>query len=956
MKRLRALLVMSLSAAVVLGCGGGGSEQTPAPNDIPAAAVNLPPTALAQIKALIDEKAARTPAQKKISSQLLYAKSGRFAAPKTGFMQKGGPDVGPGEVTEIQSLLEVDANGRVLVDVKGELSGGLEREIETLSGTVVATSAAHNSVRAWMPMASLESLASLSYVSAVRPAFQARTNRADSPHVPLAKLRHSSWPQRAAHVRAAMEQALKAGSPTRLSAPDAATNVGSAQSQGDAAHQADRARKFFNTDGTGVKVGVLSDSDDFKEASIASGDLRPDTVTVPGESGRPGSGEGTAMMEIVQDLAPGAQLFFATAFTSPESFADNIRRLRFEFGCDIIVDDVIYYFESPYQDDIIAQAVRDVTADGALYFSSAGNQGNFSDGFSGTWEGDFKAAGTLATLPAGYTVHNFDFGSDKVISNRIEFSGGPVILHWSDPGTLALPQSANDYDIFILDANLRNVLVAATDVQDGDDLPFEFLGFLIPTGLQVVVARNPGALTRAVRVVNFGGELAIATEGGNYGHSAAHDALAVAAVDAADAVGGVFQGGPTTPVELFSTDGHRRVFYHPNGVRIRGGVTFASGGGEFRLKPDISAADGVATTLPPASGLNPFFGTSAAAPHAAGVAALMKSAVPGNNAFRIRSSMVNTAIDIEGPGHDRDSGPGIVNAMAALQASGAKPAVFLERGTLTQSPATINPGGSGTLTIQLLNNGGANATAVSATLTTSTPDVTVTQGASAYPNLPAGGSGSNVTPYAFTVGAAVPCGTLLQFTLTATYTGNGTKPVAFSLTVQTGAAGAPVVSSYTGPRVAIPDNNVAGVNVPLPVVGVGSLAKMVFSIDGTTCTSASGATTVGLDHTWVGDLVARLTSPGGTAVTLFSQPGGAGNSGNNFCQTVLDDAAASSIQNITVAQNPYTGSFRPATPLAALIGQNADGVWTLNVSDRASLDTGGVRAFSLRASPFVCGP
>ena len=956
MKRLRALLVMSASAAMVLGCGGGGSEEPPAPTDVPAAAVSLPPTAVAQIKALIEEKAARTPAQKKISSQLLYAKSGRFAAPKPGLVQKGGPDIGPGQVNEIQNLLEIDADGRVLVDVKGDLGGGLEREIETLNGTVVATSAAYNSVRAWMPLANLEPLASLSYVSAVRPAFQARTNRADPPTVPLAKLRDSSWPQRVAKVRAAMEQTLKGGAARLAATDDAATNVGSAQSAGDAAHQADRARKFFNTDGTGVKVGVLSDSDDFKENSIALGDLRPDTVTVPGQSGRPGSGEGTAMMEIVQDLAPGARLFFATAFTSPENFADNIRRLRFEFGCDIIVDDVIYYFESPYQDDIIAQAVNDVIADGALYFSSAGNQGNYSDGFSGTWEGDFKPAGTLATLPAGYTVHNFDFGSDKVISNRVEFSGGPVILHWSDPGTLDLPQSSNDYDIFILDENLRNVLAAATDVQDGDDLPFEFLDFFIPTGLQVVVARNPGAQLRAVRVVNFGGELAISTNGGNYGHSAAHDAVAVGAVDAAQAIAGVFQGGPTTQVELFSTDGHRRVFYHPNGVRIRGGVTFASGGGEFRLKPDVSAADGVSTTLPGNSGLNPFFGTSAAAPHAAGVAALMKSAVPTNNAFRIRSSMIDTAIDIEGAGRDRDSGAGIVNAMAALQASGAKPAVFLERGTVTQSPATINPGGGGTLAIQLLNNGGANATAVSATLATSTPGVTVTAGASAYPNLPAGGSGTNVTPYAFTVDAGVPCGTLLQFTLTATYTGLGTKPVSFPVTVQTGAAGAPLVTSYTGPRVAIPDNNTAGVNIPLPVTGIGSLARMVFTIDGATCTSAIGATTVGIDHTWVGDLRAVLTSPGGTSVVLLNAPGGAGNSGNNFCQTVLDDAGANSIQSILVAQAPFTGTFRPASPLAALIGQNADGVWTLNVSDNALLDTGGVRAFSLRTSPFVCGP
>ncbi len=193
--------------------------------------------------------------------------------PSRAAYRKAAPTSAPDQTDEIVSLLEVDANGRVLVDVKGDLGGGLEREIDTLAGTVVATSAAHNSVRAWMPMANLEALASLSYVRAVRPALQARTNRANPPNVPVAKLRDSSWPQRVARVQAAMQRALKGDRAASLSAPGAATNVGLVQSEGDAAHQADRARKFFNTDGTGVKVGVLSDSDDFKEASIATGDL-----------------------------------------------------------------------------------------------------------------------------------------------------------------------------------------------------------------------------------------------------------------------------------------------------------------------------------------------------------------------------------------------------------------------------------------------------------------------------------------------------------------------------------------------------------------------------------------------------------------------------------------------------------------------------------------------------------
>jgi len=122
----------------------------------------------------------------------------------------------------------------------------------------------------------------------------------------------------------------------------AAATQGSVVSEGDKAHGADAARQRFKVTGTGVTVGVLSDGVDSLAASIASGDLPADTRALPGQEGS--GDEGTAMMEIVHDLAPNAHLLFATAFTSEESFADNIRALR-AAGADIIVDDVVYFAE-----------------------------------------------------------------------------------------------------------------------------------------------------------------------------------------------------------------------------------------------------------------------------------------------------------------------------------------------------------------------------------------------------------------------------------------------------------------------------------------------------------------------------------------------------------------------------------------------------------------------------------
>ena len=125
------------------------------------------------------------------------------------------------------------------------------------------------------------------------------------------------------------------------------------------------------------------------------------------------SGEGTAMLEIVHDLAPGAQLYFATAWLGAASFANNIIALA-NAGCRVIVDDVGYFSESPFQDDVISQAVNTVTANGVLYFSSAGNSGNKNDGQSGVWEGDYNGAASLIT--DYQSVHDFG-GGDRL--NRI---------------------------------------------------------------------------------------------------------------------------------------------------------------------------------------------------------------------------------------------------------------------------------------------------------------------------------------------------------------------------------------------------------------------------------------------------------------------------------------------------------------------------------------------------------
>ncbi len=273
--------------------------------------------ALQQISALQAEKASRTPAQIKLDSQLVYA-----------LKQSRGQPFATG-VTNLTLGVTVRPDGQVLVDISADVSADLLNGITNSGGQVLNSVPQFKAVRALLPLAQTEVLAGRTDVRFLRPAVSA------------------------------------------------ITRTGSVDSEGDTTHRAIEARSTFSINGSGVKVGILSDSVDYMAQAQATGDLPANLTVLSGQSGVPASGEGTAMLEIVYDLAPGAQLFFATAMNGEAQFAQNILNLR-AAGCDIIIDDVGYFDESPFQDGIVAQAVNSVTASGALYFSAAGNEGNLT--------------------------------------------------------------------------------------------------------------------------------------------------------------------------------------------------------------------------------------------------------------------------------------------------------------------------------------------------------------------------------------------------------------------------------------------------------------------------------------------------------------------------------------------------------------------------------------------------
>lgn len=913
------LIVSALTLALLLALAATALAQEGEDAAAPGAQINA--AGAAQISLLEQEKATRTPTQQKMSSALLLA------------LRRWRQDPLLNALPDLQTLAP-DADGRLLVDIDLLKAAGLKPVLAALAemnAEIVYQSAAQRTVRALMPLDQTETLAAMPEVKGVRDADQAITNRDAATLNTTALNAAAAW----------------AGAWAPL-----AVNV----SEGDVTHQADIARQTFTVNGAGQKICALSDGVDSLAAAQASGDLPSNVAVLPDQAGT--GNEGVAMLEIIHDLAPGAQLGFATGFKGVTSFAQNIRNLQ-AAGCTIIVDDISYFVESPFQDNDIAQAVIDVTNAGAQFLSSSANDGNLTNSQSGTWEGDFKPNGTIGALPAG-AVHDFGDGGQ---SNALTSTATNVTLHWTDP----FDASGNDYDLYVMNSSLTSILAASTNLQNGSGRSYEMAYGAFPVGARVVVLRKSGAANRMINVIAWRSTLQLATSGATRGHSAAPLAFSVAAVPAAAAFAG---GGPTGPypnpfttadqVEWFSSDGPRRIFFDFNGALLPGAPAgnFSATGGVVRQKPDIAAADGVQTSAP---GFDPFFGTSAAAPHAAAIIGLLQEAFPLSTTLEIRTLLQASALDIMAPGVDRDAGHGLVMPLAALQAGGAQSRALLLRAgqsaaeLLGNGDAVIDPAESWQLTLPISNTGAVAATAVSATLLTSAPGVEILSAASSYPDLAVGAVGANVTPFVFRLAPGFVCGAPLSFTLLVQFQDSAARTAPLAVTLPTGAlSSTPQIFSYTGPVKPIPDNvtpSVAAV-APLPVTGVsGRIGRLLFRIDGSLCTTAAGATTVGVDHTYAGDLSFELVAPSGAQATLIDN---AGAYGANFCQTELDDRAATSIQAAAASDAPFTGSYRPATELANFNTLDANGSWQLRVTDTNSGDDGNLRAFSLHIWPAAC--
>lgn len=638
---------------------------------------------LNQIQILLQEKSNRTASQRKIDSRLLQA-----AREHRNQQMAAGVTLAPADV-------DADISGVLKVDISATITDAFLAKITALGGKIIYASPRYKTVRASVNLKDIETIAGYTEVKFIEPAVKAMLVDVG----PNQTLINKTNTERLKKIREQLTAYLEKMHPL----------IGSVTSEGDATHRAADVRTTYGYLGQGIKIGVLSDSYNAlggASSDVSKGDLpgtaNPDGYTTPVTVVQDYSGgedEGRAMLQVIHDLAPAAQLYFATADISEASFATNIQKLRNTYGCNIIIDDVAYFDEPAFQDGITAQAVNAVTAAGALYFSSAGNSGSLAKGTSGVFEGDFNDAGSLA-FSAGSkagTIHNFGTVNTPVNGDIITSTGFLYNLNWSD----AWGASGNDYDLFLVSAT-GTVKSSSTNIQNGSQNPYEAVSVkTLAKGDRLVVFKTTAAATRAFHLNTNRGTLTIGTNGQTTGHACEASAFCMAATPAHNAFESGYPSGPypnpfnsANQVEPFSSDGPRRIFYNADGSAVTAGnFLFGTNGGVIRAKPDLTAADGVKTTLGSSSGLNPFYGTSCAAPHAGAIAALLWSANPSLTTTQIRNILTSTALDVEGAGYDNVSGYGIIQAFqAAGMVTGGSCALpsGLSSSNITATTATIS--------------------------------------------------------------------------------------------------------------------------------------------------------------------------------------------------------------------------------------------------------------------------
>ena len=498
-------------------------------------------------------------------------------------------------------------------------------------------------------------------------------------------------------------------------------NTGGVSTQGDNAQKSDLVRESFRiiksdgniipVDGTGIKVGVLSDSYDMvlgvpgiAALDIANGEL-PASVEVLKDNLYKSSDEGRAMMQIIHDVAPGAALAFHTATASPRQFEIGFNALK-NAGCDIIVDDITFITDPFFGLGRISDSIQSFASQpGKFHYTSAGNIANKS------YQALFNTSQSTPItnfnlLPTGSVTRAHVFGTNpdgtQDYLQKISVVPGTylIVLQWKENAASQRNQvgATNDLDIYIVDDSGR-LLVGNNRVNVNGD-PTEIIVFK-STGTgnaNIMITNANGATNVPFRYIAFRTNAEDNTPDGlkfpEYfgtgaptvsGHAMTPESLTIGAVDYRNALnpiaeafssyGGLLKDGTNLQIDMYAPDG---------------GNTASTSIGQLATCDTCDKDDK----------LN-FYGTSASAPHAAAAMALLKSALPywypdglGATTFTSNETLAtfkNTSISF--PARDKSNGQFLntLNAFKSIAAQTAKiTSLTILNGTASVEPITIS--------------------------------------------------------------------------------------------------------------------------------------------------------------------------------------------------------------------------------------------------------------------------
>jgi len=599
------------------------------------------------------------------------------------------------ELSPAARFVQTEANGTPLVLIDATTRGDPQKLRAALIGLGLERAATYaNDVGGWLPVNNIEAAAERGELLSIRASMpRARTGAASS---------QGDYAQRSDVVRT-----------------DNPTLTGAGITVG-VLSDSFNCYAVYAEPGSGVPVsgnegyaynGFTADY----TTDVSTGDL-PSNVNVLEEADclnygaptqLPFGDEGRAMLQVVHDVAPGASLVFYTAENSEADFANGIGKLA-AAGAKVIADDVGYFDEPFFQDGLVAQAIDAVEAQGVAYFSAAGNDGSLA------YENLAPSFSTLSGSGsnAGEYLLNFDTsGATTRTALPLTIPAIPpgdfvaVVVEWDQPyvtGAAGSPGASSRIDLCITGGT------GSDTITDYDGNPVSCTG---PNAIgvdpyQIMIISNPANATGNSQQQNLNivvgladgtaapGRLLVAIEDDGLGSQidsfATHSATLQGHPGAAGAaaVGAAFYfttprcGTSPATLETFSSEGGAPILFDTSGNRLATAVV--------RQKPDFVGPDGGNDTflgftlasagITDSSGLlntsisecqnNPnypnFFGTSAATPHAASIAALILQANAGVTPTQIYAVLRNSALPMSATTPNFNSGYGFIQADAAL--------------------------------------------------------------------------------------------------------------------------------------------------------------------------------------------------------------------------------------------------------------------------------------------------